>query len=78
MRTRLRVVRRMQLERPAVRNYRVCGLSPRYTVMIRHANGSISDSGERPSEWGTWGLSRHEAAIIRSGMTRGGRDRSPR
>lgn len=57
------------------RNYRIVGLSDANTV-IRQVDGQApADSGEKPSAWGTWGLSRGEVAILRRGLTASGRDR---
>jgi len=58
-----------------VRNWKVVGLSPRNTVLLEIEGRVRVDSGEKPSEIGTWGLSRQEVRILRRGLTASGRDR---
>jgi hypothetical protein len=65
-------------QRPS-RNYRVVGLVEREGVLLvqcEREDGSRFDAGT-PSEFGTWGLLRSEAAIVRRGLTSSGRDRRP-
>lgn len=57
-----------------IRNYKVVALSPTNTVVIEIA-GERRDTGEKPSAWGTYGLSRYEIGILRKGLTATGRDR---
>ena len=61
------------------RNWEIVGLTVvdgRYEVVTR-VNGVDRSSGFQPSHFGDWGLSRRELAILRKGMTKGGRDRRP-
>lgn len=57
------------------RSYTIVGLTARNTVVIRIGRGAPYDTNERPSEWGTWGLSRAERGILNRGLTQNGNDR---
>ena len=59
------------------RNYRILELSPENTVVIERG-GERVDTGEKPSAWGLYGLTRTERGILRRGMTASGADRRPR
>ena len=66
------------------RNWKIVGLAnhgDHYTVMIEKANenGNLGyfDSGELPSSFGDFGLSRAERGILHRGLTAGGNDRRP-
>jgi len=62
------------------RNWRATALIPHddhYTVEIE-VDGVRRDSGEVPSSFGDFGLSRAERGILHRGMTAGGADRKPR
>ena len=61
------------------RNWRITGLYPQedhYTVEIV-VDGEVRDSGELPSSFGDFGLSRAERGILHRGLTAGGNDRRP-
>lgn len=57
------------------RNYRVVGLTPRNTVTTQADGKPPDDSGETPSEAMVPWLTPREKAILRRGLTRGGKDR---
>lgn len=59
----------------ADRNYRVVAVTGGQ-VVVELESGARLEAG-RPSCFGTWGLSRKEAAIVRRGLTRSGKDRRP-
>ena len=59
------------------RNYEVVDLSPDNTVVYKMLeSGRVLDSGEKPSALGLDGFTRPERAILRRGLTAGGRDRA--
>lgn len=56
-------------------NWAVVGLSGHNTVLL-DVGGDVHDSGERPSEWiGLEYLTAAERAVLRRGLTPGGKDR---
>ena len=61
------------------RNWKIVGLAnhgDHYTVEIE-VDGVRHDSGELPSSFGDFGLSRAERGILHRGLTAGGNDRRP-
>ncbi len=60
------------------KTYEVVGLSEQGTVITVDAIKGRHDTGDRPSEFGLWGLTPKEQAILRRGMTRNGKDKRPR
>ena len=65
------------MEQKAKRNWEIVGLTKidgSYIVDIK-VDGVVRSSGERPSEFGDWGLTRKERGILRRGLTSTGKDR---
>lgn len=61
-----------------VRSWRISHLTPHGTVAVKRKGAGIEDTNETPAEWGLWGMTPHERAIVRRGLTSSGADRDPR
>jgi hypothetical protein len=59
-----------------VKGYKVVGLTPHNTVITVDAINGRHDTGDKPSEFGLWGLTAKERAILRRGLTAAGKDRA--
>lgn len=57
------------------RNWKLVGLSEQNTVITVDPIKGRHDTGDKPSEFGLWGLTPKERAIVRRGLTASGADR---